>query len=128
MNPYQVFIDVLDHPHTGARRQALTGEMIAVYTEVNHLLARTKGKLAGGVWRDCAVELDRRMGHYRSAWQQFSTGIDAILSSGIADTVAQRSLGPETEQAFQEALDGLCAALDVVRSEARRIGIESWKY
>lgn len=126
--PYQVFIDVLAHPYAGAHRQALTGELVAAYTELNHLLARTKGKLEGRVWGDCCTELDRWMGLYRSAWQQFSAGVSAILSSGDAYAAARPSLGPETTQAFQEALDGLRAALDVMRREARAVGYESWTY
>lgn len=127
-NPYQTFVDVLAHPYAGAHRQALTGELIAAYVEMNHLLARTKGKLAEGVWRGCAVELEECMDLYRSAWRQFSAGVAAILASGDADAAARLSLGPETTQTFLEALDRLRAALDVMRGEARLVGQESWNF
>jgi hypothetical protein len=104
-SPYQVFIDVLVHRHAGERRLALTGELIAAYAEINHLLARTKGNRPWAVWSDRATELERCMSVYRSAWQRFITGISAFTEGGSA-TVSP-SLGPETTQAFQEAVDGL---------------------
>ncbi|MFF4922745.1 hypothetical protein ACFY4B_19370 [Kitasatospora sp. NPDC001261] len=124
-DPYKVFIDVLAHRHAGAQRQALTGESIAAYTELNHLLGRTKGTLARTVWLDCADELDRCVSLYRGAWARFASVVGNDYPNG-ADTAPSPELGPETTRAFQEAADGLRAALAVLRREARLLGCESW--
>ncbi|MET8402722.1 hypothetical protein [Streptomyces sp900116325] len=126
VNPYQVFIDVLAHRHAGAHRRALTGDLIAAYAEVNHLLARTKGKLAGAVWSDCAAELERCMSLYESAWRRFSAEISDGVSGDDVKVTPSPSLGPETTQAFQAAVDGLRAALGAIKKESRLVGCESW--
>ncbi|MFD8782523.1 hypothetical protein [Kitasatospora sp. NPDC059599] len=124
--PYQDFIEVLAHPHAGAHRQALTGELIAVYAEMNHLLARTKGTMATAVWAECGDELLRCTALYRNAWTRFVAGVDDCLNG--ADIVTSPLLGRETTQAFQAAVAGLRAALDVLRAEARRLDCESWAH
>ncbi|WP_326575251.1 hypothetical protein OG539_19460 [Actinacidiphila glaucinigra] len=124
-SPYQVFIDVLAHRHAGAHRRSLTGELIAAYAELNHLLARTKGTLATTVWADCGHELARCMGLYTSAWTRFVAMVGDHYPDG-ADTVPPSTRGPETTRAFQAAADGLRAALDVLRGESRLLGCESW--
>ncbi|MEU9130522.1 hypothetical protein AB0D08_20890 [Kitasatospora sp. NPDC048540] len=120
-----MFIEVLTHRHAGAHRRALTGELIAAHEELNHLLARTKGTPIREVWADCAAELDRCTGLYRSAWARFAAAVGNDYPQG-SDTEPPPSLGPETTQAFQAALDGLRAALGTMRTEARRLGHESW--
>ncbi|MDP5309421.1 hypothetical protein [Streptomyces poriferorum] len=124
-SPYQVFIDVLAHRHAGGHRRALTGELIAAYAELNHLLACTKGTLAGAVWADCGDELERCMSLYRSAWIRFVAMVGDDYPNGVG-TVPSPTLGPETTQAFQAAADGLRAALDVLRRESHLLGCESW--
>ncbi|MBC3844677.1 hypothetical protein GXW82_44250 [Streptacidiphilus sp. 4-A2] len=127
VNPYQVFIDVLAHRYSGAQRRALTGDLIAAYAEINHLLARTKGKLRGAVWSDCAAELERCMSLYGAAWRRFSAEIfDGDTCDDGASISPSPLLGPETTQAFQEAAEGLRAVLDAMRRESRLIGCESW--
>ncbi|MEY2249074.1 hypothetical protein AB8A21_40175 [Streptomyces sp. BF23-18] len=128
VNPYQMFIDVLAHRYSGEQKKALTGEFVAAYSEVNHLLARTKGKLPRGVWSDCAAELERCVDLYRSAWREFASGVDDYVSSVGSGVVVSSSLGPDTTQAFQAAVDGLCVTLASLRREASLIGCESWKY
>jgi hypothetical protein len=127
-NPYQAFIDVLAHRYAGAQRKALTGDLIAVYAEFNHLLGRTKGKLAVAVWAGCADELLRCMSLYESAWRRFAAEVGKYVSGDDVDVPSSSSLGPETTQAFQEVLDGLWAALDVLRRESRLVGCEAWVY
>ncbi|MER7585223.1 hypothetical protein [Kitasatospora sp. NPDC097691] len=122
--PYRDFIEVLAHPHAGAHRQALTGELIAAYAEMNHLLARTKGTMATAVWAECSGELLRCTALYRNAWIRFAAVVDDYPNG--ADIVPSQALGPETTQAFQTAVDGLRAALDVLRAEARRLNCETW--
>lgn len=126
VNSYQVFIDVLAHRHAGAHRRALTGDFVAAYVEVNHLLARTKGKLTDAVWSDCAAELERCMSLYESAWRRFSVKVGDGVSVDDVGAAVSPSLGPETTQAFQAAVDGLRAALDVMRRESRLVGCVSW--
>ncbi|MDX2732903.1 hypothetical protein [Streptomyces sp. PA03-2a] len=125
-NPNQEFIEVLAHRHAGAHRQALTGELIAICAEMNHLLARTKGTMAPAVWADCGDELVRCLGLYRKAWTRFAAMVDDYLHGG--DTAPSPSLGPATTQAFQAAVEGARAALDVLRGEALRLGCESWAH
>ncbi|MFC8454409.1 hypothetical protein [Kitasatospora sp. NPDC057223] len=125
-SPYQEFIEVLAHSHAGAHRKALTGQLIAVYAEMNHLLAGTKGTMAPAAWADCGNELSRCMGLYRNAWTRFVAVVDDYLNG--ADIAPSSSLGPETTQAFQAAVDGARAALDVMRTEARRLGREGWAH
>ena len=67
-NPYQVFIEVLSFRHATTHQIALTGEMIAAYAEMNHMLGRSKGFIARDVWADSASEVDRCVDLYRSAW------------------------------------------------------------
>lgn len=122
VNPYQVFIDVLSHRHSGAQRKALTGDLIAAYSEVNHLLGRTKGKSMGVVWFDCSAELERCMNLYKTAWDRFAAGV----GDGAPSVAPSPLLGPETTRAFQAAVDGLRASLDVLRRESRLVGCESW--
>jgi hypothetical protein len=99
--------------------------LIAAHAELNHLLARTKGTLARTVWADCGDELERCMSLYRSAWTRFVAMVPDHYPNGV-DTVLPPTLGPETTQAFQAAADGLRAALDILRSECRLLGCESW--
>ncbi|GAA1361823.1 hypothetical protein [Streptomyces beijiangensis] len=124
VNPYREFIDVLAHRHAGEHRKALTGELIAAYAEMNNLLASTKGKLTAPVWYDCADELERCTSIYTTAWRRFASEISQFLLD--ADLDVSPSLGPETTQAFQASVDGLRAALDVMRRASRQVGCESW--
>ncbi|MFC8450124.1 hypothetical protein [Kitasatospora sp. NPDC057223] len=126
VSPYQEFIEVLAHRHAGAHRKALTGELIAVHAEMNHLLGRTKGTMATAVWADCGAEFDRCTELYRNAWGRFITGVDDYLSG--ADTAPSPLLGLETTKAFEAAVDGARAALDIMRRESGRLGCESWTH
>ena len=122
VNPDQLFIEVLSHRFSGSQRRALTGEMITAYAEVNYLLAGTKGGAIGAAWGDCAAELTRCTSLYRTAWQRFA----AAVGDGVWDTPPSPTLGPETTEAFRSAVEGLRAALDVLRREARLVGLDSW--
>ncbi|SEN18651.1 hypothetical protein [Actinacidiphila rubida] len=122
---HQVCADVLTHRHAGAQRCALTGEFIAAYAELNHLLARTKGTLPGAVWAECGSELERCTALYRSAWARFVAFVPDDYPHGV-DTAPPSTLGPETTEAFRSAANGLRAVLAVLRREARRLGCESW--
>lgn len=122
VNPDQLFIEVLSHRFSGSQRRALTGKMITAHAEVNHLLAGTKGGAIGDAWWDCAAELERCTSLYRTAWQRFA----AAVGDGVWDTPPSPTLGPETTEAFQSAVEGLRAALDVLRREARLVGRDSW--
>ncbi|MEU6234947.1 hypothetical protein [Kitasatospora sp. NPDC047058] len=126
-NPDQEFIDVLAHRYAGAHLRFLTGELIAAHAELNHLLARTKGRLARATWADCGDELHRCTSLYRSAWARFAAAVGDDFPNG-ADTMPSPTLGPETTQAFQAAVDGLRGALEVLRRESRQLGCESWVY
>ncbi|MFD7026549.1 hypothetical protein ACFWAR_00740 [Streptomyces sp. NPDC059917] len=120
--PDQLFIEVLNHRFSGSQRRALTGEMITVCEEVNYLLACTKGGAIGGAWHQCAAELTRCTSLYESAWQRFA----AAVGDGTWETPPSPTLGPETTQAFRSAVEGLRAALDVLRRETRLVGLDSW--
>jgi hypothetical protein len=128
VNPYKGFIDVLAHPRAGAHRLALTGELIAAYAEMSYLLACTKGSLVPQVvWLDCARELERGISTYRDAWRRFATEISPIVEGHDFDATVSPLIGPETTQAFQEAVDRVRGALDLMRREAPSVGVESFR-
>jgi hypothetical protein len=120
-NPYQVFVDVLSYRLTGTHQLALTGEMIAAYAEMNHILGRTKGKLDRDVWAECGDELIRWGNHYESAWTGFR-------EASSHDPESQSRPGPDVTRGFQDAVDGLRAVLEVLRREFELMGKDSWKY
>lgn len=64
------------------------------------------------------------MGLYRDAGARFVVVVDDYLNG--VDIVPCPPLGPEATQAFQEAVDGARAVLDVMSREARRLVCESW--
>ena len=102
---YGIFVEVLSGTQVGHRTAALTGELIAVAAELDHLLGRTRGRIDRGVWKECAGDLAASLRLYADAW---------------------RSSASEAELAFQDAVDQCRRALDTMRGELWRLGEESW--
>jgi hypothetical protein len=93
--------------------------MIAAYAEMNHLLGRTKGKLARTVWGECADETVRCSRLYEATWTGFTDGL-------CDDPEVDPRPGLDVTRDFQDAVDGLRAALDVMKRESGHIGMVSW--
>jgi hypothetical protein len=104
---YGVFAEVLSDKQISHRRAALTGEMTALAAELEHLLARAKGRTDRAVWSSCSADLARSVRQFTEAWRG-------------------RASEPDSELAFQDAVDRCRGALDVMRGELWRLGEESW--
>ena len=102
---YGVFVEVLSDKGISHHRAALTGELIAAAAELDHLLARTRGRVDRAVWSSCAADLAGAVGLYTDAWKESANGM---------------------EWAFQDAVDKCRSALDAMRGELWRLGEESW--
>jgi hypothetical protein len=101
--------EILTHEGATGKQCALTGEVIAAYCEINHILAFTKGGvLERPEWLRIADELDRHTARFRSAWQD-SAAPDARVTQG-----------------FQEAAEGLRALLTRARSAGEDLGVTHW--
>jgi len=119
VNPYEVFVDVLSYRYTGAHQRALTGGIIAAYAELNHLLGRTKGRLPGATWADCADTLLECTELYEAAWMEFKQTL-------VRDSESDLRPGQALTRAFEVTLDMLRTALERMRDECGRMGMLPW--
>jgi hypothetical protein len=117
-NPYALYIEVLSYRYSGAHHIALTGQMVAMHAELNHLFGRSKGQMPPESWAKCADDWRGYFELYESAWNQFS--------SSLGDPDAYPRPGVEVADAFQSAVDGARQVLERMRREFAEAGKESW--